>query len=251
MQPDPVNLLKISRITIPLIGFYDVSDPEPFRPFAKTERCFYSGYAHWLKGESICISENEASCQGGGYWVGGVPPAWVVKFGEPGDDVLEKFAKGLNKREGFKSSDELMYRWLKNQKPYKIKNRYVVMGPLKEEQYKHLKTVTFYVNPDQLSLLLIGAEYNNSSINKSPVSAPFGSGCGQMAALLGDPESSEPKAVIGGTDIAMRGNLPPDILALTVNKPMFGQLCELDENSILYKSFWKNLMKNREENSSE
>ncbi len=245
MQPNPDKLLEISGIKIPLIGFYDVSDPEPFRPFAKTERCFFSGYEHWLKGESICISENEAGCQGGGYWVGGVPPAWVVKFGEPGDDALEKFAKGLNQREGFKSSDELMHQWLKNQKPYIIQNGNVIMGPVKDDQYKFIKTVTFYVNPDQLSLLLIGAEYNNASVNESPISAPFGSGCGQMAAVLGDLESDVPKAVIGGTDIAMRGNLPPDILAFTVNKPMFRQLCELDENSFLYKHFWRNLKKAR------
>ena len=45
--------------------------------------------------------------------------------------------------------------------------------------------------------------------------------------------------------IAMREHLPPDILALTVNKPMYRQLCELDENSFLYKPFWKRLRKAR------
>jgi len=54
-----------------------------------------------------------------------------------------------------------------------------------------------------------------------------------------------PQAVIGSTDIAMRHFLLPDILAFTVTKPMFIQLCDLDEKSFLYKQFWKNLRKAR------
>jgi len=54
-----------------------------------------------------------------------------------------------------------------------------------------------------------------------------------------------PKAIIGATDIAMRQYLPQDTLAFTVTKPMFKQLCELDEKSFLYKTFWDNLKKVR------
>jgi len=236
MQPNADNLLQIAGITTPLIGFYDVPDQKHFEPFAKPKRCYFSCYENWLKGESVCMSTGESSCRGGGYWIGGVEFA-----------TRENFARVLNQREGFKSSDELMCRWLENQIPYMIKNSYVVIGPLKDDQYEHLKTVTFFVNPDQLSLLLLGAEYNNASINNNPVVTAFGSGCGQMAALFGDLDTDTPMAVIGATDIAMREYLPPDILAFTVNKPMYKQLCELDENSFLYKHFWKKLKKAREE----
>ena len=54
-----------------------------------------------------------------------------------------------------------------------------------------------------------------------------------------------PQAMIGATDIAMRQYLPPDILAFTVTRPMFKQLCELDERSFLYKPFWRNLREAR------
>ncbi|MFC1998413.1 DUF169 domain-containing protein [Chloroflexota bacterium] len=246
MRPDPAKLLEISGIKTPLIGFYDVSNPKPFEPFTKPKRCFFSSYEQRLKGESTCISENEASCQGGGYWVGGAIPAWVVKSAEPDNDLREIFANSLNQREGFKSSYDLLYQWMKNQKPYMIENGYVVVGPLKDDQYEHLKTVTFYVNPDQLSLLLLGAEFNTTSIEESSVRAPFGSGCGQMAAVFVNFDADIPKAVIGATDIAMREHLPPDILAFTVNKPMYKQLCELGEDSFLYKHFWERLRKARE-----
>lgn len=247
MKPDPTKLLEITGIKTPLIGFYDVSEPKTFEPFAKPGQCIFSCYKNWLEGESVIISEGNCSCQGGGYWIGGVVPGWVVKSAGSDSTQLDIFAKGLNQREGFKSSAELMCQWLENQKPYLIENGYVVIGPLNDDQYEHLKTVTFYVNPDQLSLLLLGAEYNNTSINDNPAITAFGSGCGQIAALFGDVDPDIPKAVIGATDIAMREHLPPDILALTVNKPMYKQLCELDENSFLYKSFWKRLRKARGE----
>ena len=247
MQPNPDDLLRIAGITTPLIGFYDVVDIKPFEPFSPPGRCFFSSYENWLKGESICISEGNTSCPGGGYWVGGVLPVWAVESAGTERDPRESFAKRLNQREGFKSSDELMCGWFENQKPYLIENGFIVIGPLKSDQYEHLKTVTFYVNPDQLSLLILGAEYNNNSVENHPVIVPFGSGCGQMAALIGDLDSDIPKAVIGATDIAMREHFPPDILAFTVNKSMFKQLCKLSEDSFLYKGFWKRLQKARGE----
>jgi hypothetical protein len=246
VNPDPKELLEIAGIKTPVIGFYDVADTEPFKPFTKPKRCFFSAYKQWCKGESICISKGGGGCQGGGYWIGGVLPGWVVNSMDVSISPHQAFAKGLNEREGFKSSDELMGQWFENLKPYTVENGYVVIGPIKDHQYDNIKTVTFYVNPDQLSLLLLGAEYNNSSIANNPVTVAFGSGCGQMAALLGDLNTEIPKAVIGAIDIAMRENFPPDILAFTVNKPMYKQLCELDEKSFLYKHFWRNLKKARE-----
>ncbi|MBW1692437.1 MAG: hypothetical protein DRG87_04650 [Deltaproteobacteria bacterium] len=76
-----------------------------------------------------------------------------------------------------------------------------------------------------------------------PVIAPFGSGCMELVSLFDGLDIAQ--AVIGATDIAMRQHLSPDILVLTVTKPLFAQLCELDEKSFLYKPFWKNLRKAR------
>ncbi len=251
LNPNPTNLLEHAGIKTPLIGFYDVPDKEPFGPFVKPKRCFFSAYENWLNGESICISTEDpdytATCQGGGYWVGNILPQWAVKNSNKEHPARENFAEGLNQREGFKYSDYLMCQWLDNLNPYFIKNKYVVIGPLKDAWYKHLKTITFYVNPDQLSFLIHGAEYRNASVEKNPVITSFGSGCGQIAALLGNLDSDTPKAIIGATDMAMREHLPPDILAFTVNKAMYKQLCELDENSFMNKHFWKRLRKVRKE----
>ncbi|MBN2071629.1 MAG: DUF169 domain-containing protein [Candidatus Krumholzibacteriota bacterium] len=232
MQPDARDLIEIAGITMVPIGLYDAPEKEPFAPFAEPGRCFFSSYQDWAEGKSIIVSEDNIKCPGGGYWLCGVESM-------PRDNLV----KFLAEKEGLKSSPAIIEKWLENQSPYRKQHKYIVIGPLKENQYDYLRTVTFFVNPDQLSLLLTGAEYHNASPGGFPAISSFGSGCGQMAALLGDLDL--PKAIIGATDIAMRKFLPPDLLALTVTKPMFKQLCNLDKDSFLYKPFWKELRQSR------
>ncbi len=234
LQPNPDKLVEIAGISMPLIGFYDAPDARFFEPFAKPKHCIFSCYENWLKGESVIISEENFSCMGAGYWLCGVESL-----------PRDKFVRFLAEKEGLKYSPALMNKWLDNHQPYKKEHKYIAICPLKPERYDYLKTVTFFVNPDQLSLLITACEYHNASIDARPVIAPFGSGCGQLSALFKNLDV--PKAIIGAADIAMRQYLPPSILALTVTKPMFQQLCELDKNSFLYKPFWKRLKKARAE----
>ena len=136
-----------------------------------------------------------------------------------------------------------MEEWLDHDRPYRPKHGHVLIGPLREAQYEYLKTVTFFVNPDQLGLLALGAQYHSKATDPPPVLAPFGSGC--MKLLTPFEDLRTPQALVGAADIAMRQYLPPDVLAFTVTRPMFEQLCALDERSFLYKPFWKNLRKAR------
>ena len=235
MQPDPTSFLRIAEVKNPLVGFYDTPDKKPFEPFVKADHCIFSSYQGWQRGESTCLSDQDAGsfgCTGAGYWTCNVATA-------SSKDVAHYLAV----QEGLKASTELMCQWLTNQPPYKREHEYVVIGPLNMEQYTYIKTITFYVNPDQLSLLITGAEYHNASVDCHPVTAVFGSGCGQLAAVFGDFDI--PKATIGGTDLAMRSHLPAGTLAFTVTKPLFEHLCRLDEKSFLYKNFWKNVKQKR------
>ncbi len=235
MLPDPSNLLNIAEISNPLVGFYDTPEIDWFEPFCDANHCIFSCYQGWMQGESTCLSEQSVGaieCPGAGYWNCNVATA-------PSEDVAHYLAV----QEGLKNSPDLMCQWLANQPPYKRNHAYVVIGPFRKEYYQYLKTITFYVNPDQLSLLITGAEYCNASNEHHPVTSVYGSGCGQLAALFADFDT--PAATIGGTDIAMRPYLPRDKLAFTVTKPMFEQLCRLDERSFLYKSFWSNVKRSR------
>ena len=155
----------------------------------------------------------------------------------------ESFVKFLAETEGLKASSALMERWIDDHRPYERRNDTVVVGPLRDFQYEHLRTVTFWVDPDRLSVLATGAQYDAAPDDPPPVLAPFGSGCMQLAPLFRNIDA--PQAIIGATDIAMRQHLPADIMAFTVTRPMFERLCALDERSFLHKPFLKRLQKSR------
>lgn len=236
LQPNPANLIKRIRLTTPLIGFYDAPDILPFEPLIRPKSgkraCVFAFYNQWLKGKTLHITEDNAGCGGACHWL----------LGEE-TRSREDFIEFLVDEEGLKVSHQLMNKWLDHNQPYKPDNPNILIGPLKEAQYKYLKTITFYINPDQLSALMLGAQYNYAPGDPLAVIAPFGSGCMELLPLFEDLDV--PQAMIGATDIAMRQYLPPGILAFTVTKPMFKQLCELDERSFLYKPFWNDLRKAR------
>jgi len=236
MEPDPTTLLEKSGMTHPLIGVYDAPDPAPFLPLVRPQpgkwACVFMFYEKWLEGRTLHLTRDNFGCGGAGYWLCHVETR-----------EREDFVRFLVEDEGLKASGELMNRWLEYRKPYRQNHPNLLIGPLRSDQSEYLKTVTFYVTPDQLALFVLGAAYNNAPDDLPAVVEPFGSGCSLMVGMFDDLDV--PQAVIGATDIAMRQHLPPDLLAFTVTKPMFERLCRLDEKSFLYKPFWQNLRKAR------
>lgn len=236
LQPNPTNLIKQIGLATPIIGFYDTPDISPFEPIVRPKSgkraCVFAFYNQWLKGNTLHITEDNTGCGGACHWL----------FNHE-TRSREDFIEFLVDEEGLKVSHELMHKWLDHSKLYKPVNPNILIGPLKAEQYEYLKTITFYVNPDQLSALMLGAQYNSAPGDPPAVIAPFGSGCMELLPLFEN--LSVPQAIIGATDIAMRRYLPQEILAFTVTKLMFHQLCELDESSFLYKPFWRGLRKIR------
>jgi len=236
MAPDPTTLLQIAGIEIPLVGFYDAPDPAAFEPLAapkpRTRACVFSFYRRWLQGQTLHITAGNPGCGGAGHWLCGLE-----------NRMRQEFIEFLADDEGLKASHELMGRWLDWTRPYRQEHPHILIGPLRESQYDYLKSVTFFVDPDQLALLMLGAQYRSAPGDPPPVIAPFGSGCMQLVTLLDD--LNIPQAVLAATDVAMRQYVPRDILALTVTKPMFEQLCTLDERSFLHKPFWARLRQSR------
>ncbi len=232
-QPDSSRLLSRIGLKRPLIGFYDAPQPEPFQPLLEPEPgdCIFSSYQKWQQGQTLHLTPQLYGCGGAGRWI------WGLKTGSRQD-----FIKFLVDEEGLKASPQLMEKWIDSSKPYQPDYKHIFIGPLKQDQWPYLKSVTFYVNPDQLSTLMIGVQYYSLADDPPPVIAPFGSGCRE---LLPFEDLNVPQAAIGATDIAMRQYLAQDILAFTVTKSMFKRLCDLDERSFLYKGFLKRLNKAR------
>ncbi len=232
-SPDPNRLRTTLDIKTPLIGFYDAPDPALFEPLVvpKERDCVYCQYKNWLDGKTLHITKVRYGCGGAGHWM------WGIQLRSK-----KEFLEFLVDDEGLKASPELMEKWIDSAKPYQAENPNLFLGPLKEDAWPFVKTITFLVNPDQLSALTIGTQYHSALGDPPPVIAPFGSGCSQLQPFK---DLTIAQASIGATDIAMRQHLPPDILTLTVTKPMFRLLCELDERSFLHKPFLQRLRQAR------
>jgi hypothetical protein len=232
-RPDPKRLLERLDIGLPLIGFYDAPDPALFGPLVEPDprQCVFCFYKDWLAGRTLHLTKERYGC-------GGAANSLFGFQTRPHDE----FIKFLADDEGLKSSRALMEKWIDVRRPYRAENAHLFIGPLSESAWAYARTVTFFVNPDQLSALAIGAQYHSSPDDPPPVIAPFGSGCSQLVPFQ---ELTVPQACIGSTDIAMRQHLPPDVMNLSVTRPMFSQLCELDERSFLYKPFLQRLKEAR------
>lgn len=223
MAPDPAHLLEALEITTPLIGFYDTPELTCFPVTLEAQGCIFEALPSWGNGEHLVLTRDKFGCKGAGRWLLGVESL--------SRDQLVNF---LANREGLKASPEIMAAWLDKQPTYTPRHDHLVIGPLVEKAAEFLRSVTFLVTPDQLSPLIIGAQYHSAATDGSPVIAPFAAGCMQLAHLS---RHTGAEAVIGGTDIAMRHHLPPGLLLFTVTPEMFESLCALDEHSFLHKPF--------------
>jgi len=232
----PELLLKHLNFTLPLIALYDAPAYTAFDEILETKpgirKCLFAFYEDWMQGKTLRLSKDNYGCGGCGHWLFDI---------ETRD--RQGFVKFLADDEGLKASHELMNRWLDVNHSYKPENETIFIGPYKAEFYELIKSITFFVNPDQLSVLMLAANYFSGPGDLAPVKAPFGSSCMEMLPLFDS--FTTPQAILGATDLAMREHLPPNIMAFTVNKPMFENFCRIGENSFLTKPFLKRLKKVR------
>lgn len=232
MHPDPSRLLKHLELSWPLIGFYDAPDPSVFAPIVEprpsVRACVFTFHKAWLEGKTLHLTRDNYGCGGAGHWMFGLETR-----------SREAFVKFLVDDEGLKVSHALMEQWLDHGTPYRPNHPHLFLGPLKDRLYGFLRTVTFFVDPDQLGILVLAANYHASPADPPPVIAPFGAGCMELAPLFKD--LSVPQAIIGATDIAMREQLPPDRLAFTVTVPMYERICSIGEDSFLSRPFLRRL----------
>ncbi len=234
MQPDISPIIEKLSITGPLVGFYDAPDPAPFEPLVvpKGRQCVFRSMQDWRDGKTLHLTKEKHGCGG----------MHLLGLAERSRQDLVEF---LCDEEGLKADHELMNLWLDSAPHYTPVNGNLLIGPLKPGQYQYLRSVTWYVDPDQLSVLTAGAIYYSHPDDIDPLIARFGSGCMQLAALFDDLDA--PQALIGSLDQAARADLDPCMVAFTVTRPMFDLLARwaADPKSSLHNRFLSTLMRAR------
>lgn len=212
MGPDPATIIDALSIGEAVIGFYDAPDPAPFAPLIEpsgTHKCVFASYARWCEGKTLHVTEHLHGC-GASHLLG------------PTSRSREEIVRLLVDEEGLRASHELMDQWLDATPGYEPRYGHLLIGPLCADQYEYLRSVTFYVNTEQLAVLVTGSSYYRRP-NDAPVVAPLNPGCWQLASVFSDLDA--PQAVVGATGRALRQQLDPGLLTFTVTKSMFELLC--------------------------
>ncbi len=160
--------------------------------------------------------------------------------------VTPEFLQDFLHGEGYLSSPEQVQNFIQNLPIIDIPYDYVIFKPLSkvEQDKEQPKTVVFLVTPNQLSALVVLANFRSNTMNR--VIAPFSAGCQTIGIWTYAKEGEEPKAVIGLTDISARLNVKKQIgdSFLTIAFPWesFLQVEKDAPNSFLVKETWKHLV---------
>ena len=166
----------------------------------------------------------------------------AARQGSAPQDSLHILLEG----EGYKKCRELVKEYVDSLPDIKIKEKYVVMKPLKEvdQEKDALVQVVFFVNPNQLSALVKLANYRTGISDM--VKITNGSAC-QDIGLYAYQESlyDNPKAILGLVDVYARNNIKRNIgtdkLTFTAPMKLFITMEEDADESLLVRDTWKEL----------
>jgi uncharacterized protein (DUF169 family) len=253
----------------PLAIFYAQQPP----PDAEIPRplCSMVLVAQAAKGKTVAITLGSCGCSGAGEGFGLCPPSaeefpggrecflrflstgnreWehgravinqLAESGAP-EIVVEEFSEG----EGFLKTPELVAQFLDELPRIKPEAPYVIIKPLDALAAGEVpKVVTFLANADQLSALVVLANYARPGIDN--VRIPFGAGCASLALYpFYEAQQEAPRVVVGLTDISarfyLRKSLGRNVLSFTVPWSLFQEMEENVLESFLTRFAWKSMM---------
>ncbi len=174
-------------------------------------------------------------CPGGGYHLGfthemGPQFRYFLSCGIPGE--LEG--------EGYKKTPELVDAMRQVGEHLQAPKKYCLFKPdSKLTAEDRPETIFFLVNPDQLSALVVLANYDLPG--NEGVTALFGSGCSSLVLHPRLEGMGKRRGVIGLTDVTVRKFLDPDILSFAIP---FDRGLEMEANvpgSFLERKVWQEL----------
>jgi uncharacterized protein (DUF169 family) len=233
------------------------------------------GCVAWLlagafKGRTGVVDKHTYGCLGGGTglgfgncyetWPGGIARFYeFLSTGNPrwsasGETLTEAEAalrarclEDLLHGEGYMKTPELVRRFVENLPITRISTRYVVFKPLSHIslESERPESVTFLVDPDRLSALVVLANYGRG--DSENVIIPFGAGC-QTVGIFTYREArlNPPRAVVGLTDLSVREHFGKqfgrNVLTFSIPFAMFEEMEANVAGSFLERPTWRALL---------
>lgn len=142
--------------------------------------------------------------------------------------------------ERFYKSPEEARKWVDSLPMTDVPTKYVVFKPWEQiTEQDEPELITFFANADQLSALVVMADYNRGT-NQS-VTAPFGAACQPILFGFAEAKKENPKGVVGFFDISKRSIVDRETLTFTVPFRMFQEMEASVESSFLRMHVWQKL----------
>lgn len=192
-----------------------------------------------VKGRTAVFSRTTYGCEGGGIGLG-----LLDKYSEGMEYFLSTGKEGMPEAEYFKKTPELAKTYMAAISPTCISEQYVVFKPLSEVDatQNEPKVIVFYANPDQLTALVVLANYDRPGFDN--VISPFASGCQTICQIPWQEAARErPRAVIGLLDVSARPAIDADLISFSVPYARFREMEDNVPGSFLDKSEWNKLSK--------
>ena len=148
--------------------------------------------------------------------------------------------------ERFYKNPELSRKWVHSLPFTDVPTEYVVFKPWERVTAQEKpELIIFFVNGDQLSALVIMADYHRGT-NKS-IAAPFGAACQSILFGYAEAKKENPRGIIGFFDISQRLVIDRETLTFTVPYRLFREMEANVEGSFLERNTWQELMGLREQ----
>jgi uncharacterized protein (DUF169 family) len=246
---------KISKAldlkTQPVAVILSDNDPQKGLKFKEqTWGCVASMLVAAAKGKTAYFDRNSYGCVGGGTGLGfgnryeeeNFPIEYLLSTGKKDYDHERIRSRYLEEGECYIKTPELALKFVEGMPMRDIKEKYVIFKPLELLNLTDApKMIIFLVNPDQLSALVVLANYERE--NNMNVISPFCAGCHSILFGYAEEEKENPKATIGFFDISARKYIDKNLLTFTIPFKMFREMENNVEGSFLTKEQWLGLNK--------
>jgi uncharacterized protein (DUF169 family) len=198
------------------------------------------------KGKTAFFDRKTYGCVGGGVGLGfgntyeGFPIEHLLSNGQKESVDGTRRTRKLAEGEHYIKTPELAKKFVDCLPMRDVKEEFVIFKPLElvEEEEKP-ESVVFFVNPDQLSALVVLSNYGRES--RDNVIAPWCAACQSILFSYKEGEKEVPRAIIGFFDLAARKHVGKNILSFTIPYKMFLEMEGEVDGSFLDLEEWKEL----------